>query len=453
MAGEHWPLPRSVYVVKIALYTIFRCTNYGAVLQAYALARILRGILGEDAVDVINHRMDPRDNHLLGKITNPNTPWFQRWRNKRKFAVRYSHPELFERRRAKTIRLIEKFIRPTDRLYKNPKELRGLPPYDTVVVGSDQIWNPSLNHDFGYNQYLGTDLPDKQDRVAYAASFGVSELPEECRDEYRAALSKFRIITVREESGVKICRNLLSANGDSPQGSDGDSPQGLARGDSPQVVLDPTLLLTADDWRMMVGTDPDGAKGTVPDRSKGTVPKGVPDKSMGTAPDRAMGADPKGASGRYLAAYWVRTLTEADVAALARIARDGAAPICLMSAGPLPKFRFPPEVAPYIDADPFDFVRTLSGATAVVTDSFHGLQFATLFKKPFLVLGNISDPKSNASRLVDFCARYGLSGGIQDIEAFRAGVERPFADAARFDAKALDADRVRSLAALKGMLP
>ena len=419
--------------MKVALYTIFRCTNYGAVLQAYALARVLRGILGEDAVDVINHRMDPRDNHLLGKITNPNTPWFQRWRNKRKFAARYFHPELFECRRLKTIRLIENFIRPTEKLYKNPKELRGLSPsghgglssYDTVVVGSDQIWNPSLNHDFGHNQYLGTDLPDKQDRVAYAASFGVSELPEECRDEYRTALSNFRIITVREESGAKICKSLLSANG--------DSPQDVAKGDSPQVVLDPTLLLTADDWRMTVET--------------------VPDRSMGTVPMRGEGTVPKGARGRYVAAYWVRTLTEADVAALGRIARDAMAPVCLMSAGPLPKFQFPSEVAPYIDADPFNFVRTLSGATAVVTDSFHGLQFATLFKKPFLALGNISDPKSNASRLVDFCARYGLSGGIQDIAAFRSGTAHPFADVARFGAKAFEADRSRSRNALKGMLP
>ena len=74
--------------MKIALYTIFRCTNYGAVLQACALARTLRRMLGEDSVDVINHLMDPRDNHLLGKITNPNTPWLQRWRNRRKFAAR-----------------------------------------------------------------------------------------------------------------------------------------------------------------------------------------------------------------------------------------------------------------------------------------------------------------------------------------------------------------------------
>ncbi len=393
--------------MKIALYTIFRCTNYGAVLQACALSRTLRGILGEDSVDVINHRMDPRDNHLLGKVTNPNTPWFQRWRNRRKFVVRYFHPELFELRRQKTIRLIEEHIRPTERLYRSPCELGDLPAYDTVVVGSDQIWNPGLNHDFGRNQYLAVDLPQGQDRVAYAASFGVAELPEECREEYQAALSRFRRITVREESGAEICRELLSPGGECPQ-----------------VVLDPTMLLTADDW----------------ENAAGSVPK-------------VSGSVPKAPAGRYVAAYWVRTLTEADVSALARIARDLSAPICLMSAGPMPKFAFPPEIAPYVEADPFDFVRTFAGSAAVVTDSFHGLQFATIFRRPFAVLGNLSDPRSNASRLVDFCSRYGLSAGVQDIECFRAGTEFHFADFTSFDPTALECDRVRSLDALKGLLP
>ena len=114
--------------MKTALYTIFRCTNYGAVLQAFALARTLRGILGDDSLDVLNHRMDPRDTHLLGKITNPNTPWFQRWRNRRKFAARYFRPDLFELRRAKTVRLLERSIRPTAHLYARPEERRALPP-------------------------------------------------------------------------------------------------------------------------------------------------------------------------------------------------------------------------------------------------------------------------------------------------------------------------------------
>ncbi len=383
--------------MKTALYTIFRCTNYGAVLQAFALARVMRSMLGEDGVDVINHRMDPRDTHLLGKITNPNTPWFQRWRNRRKFAARYFLPDLFEARRAKTVALIEREVRPTERLYVSPDELRSLPAYATVVVGSDQVWNPLLNTDFGRNQYLATDLPEGQDRVAYAASFGVSEIPESFRGEYAAALGKFRRITVREETGAAICESLL--------------------GRRPPVVLDPTMLLTADEWRAAVA------------------------RRGASAAERP-----------YVAAYWVRAVTQADVDALAAFSRARGLPVRLMSAGPLAKLVFPKEVVPFIDADPFDFVSAVADSSAVVTDSFHGLQFAVHFRRPFAALGDISNTRSNASRLVDFCMRFGLGGGVHDIKEFRGGENVATAEYASFDPKAFESERMRSLEALRETL-
>ena len=381
--------------MKTALYTIFRCTNYGAVLQAFALARTLRGMLGEDAVDVINHRMDPRDTHLLGKISNPATPWFQRWINRRKFAARYFRPDLFEHRRTMTVRLIDEFIKPTPRVLVRPEELAALPQYSTVVVGSDQVWNPGLNADFGRNQYLATDLRDGQDRVAYAASFGVSRLPETCRCEYAAALRRFRRITVREETGAAICESLLSVR--------------------PSVVLDPTMLLTAEEWR-----------------------------------EAAMRGE-SAAEGSHIAAYWVRTVSQADVDSLAAFSRSRGVPVRLMSAGPLPKLDFPNEVVPFVDADPFAFVREIADSDAVVTDSFHGLQFATIFRRPFAALGDMSDPESNASRLVDFCRRYGLGGRVHDIGSFRNG-EAPHVDAGELDAQTLEADRVRSLDELRALV-
>lgn len=381
--------------MRTALYTIFRCTNYGAVLQAYALARVLRGMVGEDSVDVLNHRMDPRDNHLLGKITNPNTPWFQRWRNRRKFEMKYVRPDLFELRRRKTIHLISEQIRPADWLYRSPLELRDLPPCSTVVVGSDQVWNPRLNHDFGHNQYLGMDLPEGQDRVAYAASFGMAKLPQDCAAEYRTALARFRKITVREETGAEIVQTLLGVR--------------------PEVVLDPSMLLSAAEWQSVVGDRP--------------------------------------VASPCVAAYWVRTVSQPDIEALAQVAARCGRHVRLMSAGPLPKLKFPAEVIPYIEADPFDFVREIAAAEAVVTDSFHGLQFATLFRKLVAVLGDLHDPASNAARLVDFCARYGLSGGLNDLTASRAGAQPAFADFTGFAAEALAADRARSLETLREMLP
>ena len=378
---------------RIGIFTIFRCTNYGAVLQAIALRRVLGRMLPDADVEVIDHWMDPRDTHLLGKVTNPNTPAFQRWRNRRKFARRFLAPESFEDRREKTVALIKARLEPFSRVFRSPAELVELPPYETVVVGSDQVWNPGLNHDFPVNQYLCTEFPDDQRRVAYAASFGVGELPEPCREAYRAALGRFAAITVREESGAAICERLT--------------------GSRPDVALDPTMLLTADEWREL--TECGGAE-----------------------------------AGCDLAAYWVRSVRQEDVEALARVARERGCAVRLMSAGPLQKLDFPPEVKPCVDADPFDFVRIMAKASGVVTDSFHGLQFAVLFGRPFLALGDLSDPGSNAARLVDFCRLIGAQDGCAELSVFRSGGACRLVVAP--EGFALAGLRTRSLELLKAMV-
>ena len=387
---------------SIGLFTIFRCTNYGAVLQAIALKRILARLFPDAAVEVINHWMDPRDTHLLGKVTNPHTPWFQRWLNLRKFARRYLRPDLFEARRARTIALIGHELAPSAYVARSPEELRNLPSYDVVVVGSDQVWNPGLNHDFPVNPYLCTTFPEGQRRVAYAASFGVGELPAACEADCRSALGRFAAITVREETGAAICERLI--------------------GRKPAVALDPTLLMTADEWRAALGE-----------------PTTLPQPST-------LNAQP-------IVAYWVRRVTQADVDALARFVRQtGAGKLMLLSAGPMPKLAIPPEVEVCIDAGPFDFVRHIAASSGVITDSFHGLQFAVTFRKPVLALGQLGDPGSNVSRLVDFSRRYGIGDAVHEIDGFRAGGERTFADPSRIDGAALERDRAHSMECLRNMV-
>ena len=101
----------------------------------------------------------------------------------------------------------------------------------------------------------------------------------------------------------------------------------------------------------------------------------------------------------------------------------------------------------------FDFVRTVADCEGMVTDSFHGLQFAACFVRPFVALGDIGAAGSNVSRLVDFCARFGISDGMHDISGFRSGGVVRFADMSTFNAEGLAADRAGSLAKLKAMLP
>ena len=383
--------------MRIGLLTIFRCVNYGAVLQATALKEILSRQFPNATIDVINHYMDPRDNHLLGKITNPNTPWFQRWRNKRKFQKQFYRPDFFETRRERTIQFINKLLTPTKYIFKTPEALGKLQPYDVVIVGSDQIWNPVLNHDFKINPYLCTTIPEKQRRVSYAASFGIGTLPEEVKASFRVALSKFDVITVREETGATICEELLNTR--------------------PPVVVDPTMLLNEQGWRNILSS---------------------------------LGHNGESAEKNYLFAYWVRTPTQADIDALSAHAQRAGLPIHLLVAGQLPKLNFPENVVPKTDSGPCEWLAQLAESDGVITDGFHGLQFAVNFSKPVLALGELTNVKSDASRLTDFCARCGIANACAEIQEFRAG--KPCTLVPINDPSVLDEGRVRSTQLLKEMV-
>lgn len=98
--------------------------------------------------------------------------------------------------------------------------------YDFFVAGSDQIWNPS--YDFtGDVDFLR--FADKQQRIAYAASFGVTEIPDECKEKYKKYLMGFKAVSFREASGAKVYKELT--------------------GRDACIVLDPTMLLSASEWR------------------------------------------------------------------------------------------------------------------------------------------------------------------------------------------------------------
>lgn len=97
--------------------------------------------------------------------------------------------------------------------------------YKFFVAGSDQLWNP-------YYDFVGdVDLlsfAEPRQKISYAASFGVSQLPEQVVEKYKTLLSTFRAISVREREGVSIVEKQL--------------------GLSAVSVLDPTLLLDSEKW-------------------------------------------------------------------------------------------------------------------------------------------------------------------------------------------------------------
>lgn len=101
--------------------------------------------------------------------------------------------------------------------------------YPLVLLGSDQLWHPmNLLKDF----FTLSFVPDEVKKVAYAASFGVSDIVENKRSAYKSYLNRFDYISCREKSGARIVRELT--------------------GRIAPVVCDPSLLMTAEDWAPMI---------------------------------------------------------------------------------------------------------------------------------------------------------------------------------------------------------
>lgn len=97
--------------------------------------------------------------------------------------------------------------------------------YEYFISGSDQVWNPHYNF-IGTSDLLVFAKPEQ--RISYAASFGVDEIPEEKKDVYAENLSQFKALSVREKRGAEIIKELT--------------------GRDAQVVLDPTMLLISEQW-------------------------------------------------------------------------------------------------------------------------------------------------------------------------------------------------------------
>ncbi len=97
--------------------------------------------------------------------------------------------------------------------------------YNAVLIGSDQLWLPA---NIAADYYTLNFVPNEINTVAYATSFGVSELPDDISGVAKSFLPRIKHISVREQSGQKLIEKL----------TDRKVP----------VVCDPTLLFTGEEW-------------------------------------------------------------------------------------------------------------------------------------------------------------------------------------------------------------
>ncbi|MGU8653251.1 polysaccharide pyruvyl transferase family protein [Clostridium perfringens] len=226
---------------KIAILTLNGYFNYGNILQNYALQNIIEK-LGFECETIINTTYVDKGECSITK-------------NRKKIFLEKSFLEKIEmikyKLNNKKIREInierESIFREFSKEYINETEytikLGEIPRdinqrYDYFISGSDQVWNPN---DPMVSEINFMTFVDRNKRLTYAPSFGVSKIPKMYQDKYIEFLNGLDNISVREYEGAKIIKDLTGKNA--------------------QVVLDPTMLLDKSEWMKISKSDKNKPKG------------------------------------------------------------------------------------------------------------------------------------------------------------------------------------------------
>lgn len=205
---------------KIGIFTFFQ-TNYGAVLQAYALQHYLQQ-QPDTVVEIIdfttsNHLIDQKVFQKQG-TKNPVkllAYWF--------FTI--IHYGQLKRRIKRTWDFKKKYFNFTRRYSSVEDVLRNHPVEDIYITGSDQVFNPNARYVPVY--YLNFDKGGGK-KVAYAPSFGISEFDDKITEKISDYIKDFDCLSCREPAGAEYLSKIS--------------------GKEVPVVVDPVLLHNSEEW-------------------------------------------------------------------------------------------------------------------------------------------------------------------------------------------------------------
>lgn len=210
---------------RVGILTLNGYNNYGNRLQNYATQEVLTK-LGFQVETILVDRTDTNSRKLQNRLRRISS--INELCKKIKTKIKYNlNKDIIKERQKTFLKFSKKYINETEYTISNnyiPNDLSN--KYNYFIVGSDQVWNPYNLH--GTSFYFLTFVKETYKKIAYAASFGISEIPGEFKDRYKEWLSEMHRLSVREEEGAKIIKELTGR----------DAP----------VLVDPTMLLTKEKW-------------------------------------------------------------------------------------------------------------------------------------------------------------------------------------------------------------
>lgn len=217
---------------------------------------------------------------------------------------------------------------------------------EVLIVGSDQVWRPCYNRCIE-DMYLGFTNNPSIIKIAYAASFGTEEweYTDAKTSICKELAQRFNAISVRERSGVNLCEKYLGVNA--------------------VHLVDPTMLLTAEDYKKLASNIPESKT-------------------------------------QYLFAY-ILDQTENKIKYAKKVATELNLDIIIKGADT--------QLSP--DDSIEKWLANFRDAKYVITDSFHGSVFSIIFNKSFSAIGNKS---RGMSRFNSLLSMYELDNRLIDVE-------------------------------------
>ena len=349
---------------RVAIITQYHGSiNYGGVLQAYALRKIITdmGYKAEQLRYITSSEntapLPVRAKNLFIKSLKDAVAEKQMGAfiiRTGKFGITFVPRKIFNKLIVSKHRALraenfahfnEKYV-PSSKVYTRNTIAESVDDYDIFITGSDQVWNPNWFHAPYYLDFV----PEEKTKIAYAASTAVSHLTQEQYGKMQPLVSRFQHISVREENAVSMLQGMTDKK--------------------IEWVLDPTLLLSAEEWNEVAAENP-------------VIEPYVFAYILGDRKDNQKCAKD------FAKKKWLKLVTF-----------------------PFTSSRSSPRQALFGDihcySGPDVWLSLIRDAEYVITDSFHAVVFSIVYRKRFVILQRSGDgeKRSMNSRMYSLCKMF-----------------------------------------------
>lgn len=320
--------------MKIGIATINDNNNYGNRLQNYATQQGIKKILAED-IEIYTIKNEAVINKKVNIIE-----YMLRYIKYIQIKVKTIKKNRTER--ARCFKEFNKNIKYTKKTF-NWQNTKKYKTYDYCITGSDQVWNPY----YRLSEFDLLEFIDGSKRIAYSASIATESIPESRKEYARSSFLKFKAISVREEKGKEIIKELTNRQ-------------------DVEVLLDPTMLLSSQEWDKV---------------SK--RPKQLDNIK----------------TEKYILNYFLGELPEEWSQEINRIAKENNCEV----------INILDKNSPFYQTGPSEFLYLEKNAFLVCTDSFHSSVFSILYNTPFIVFNRKQNGVvSMNSRIDTLLSKFGL---------------------------------------------